>query len=224
MCTSALRAGPALSALLALSWSAPGLAQALPRAERPVPKVGDSTVYRDLTVRTGEKRDTTFVVIAVDAERIVSETGGSTSGTRTFNRDFNPVETKTGEVVTFIAKPFWAYLQFPLEVGRKWDIPFEAEVKGRPADRHAKWQWKARVTAAEAVTVPAGTFQAFKIEYDGSFATRQGNQSWTGTQKETVWFAPELGRIVKRDYEQAAPSRNFLEHHVIELLSFKAAP
>jgi hypothetical protein len=75
----------------------------------------------------------------------------------------------------------------------------------------------------EAVTVPAGTFQAFKIEYDASFATRQGNQSFTGTHKETAWFAPELQRFVKREFEQAVPSRNFLDHHVIELLSFKLA-
>ena len=72
--------------------------------------------------------------------------------------------------------------------------------------------------------MPAGTFQTFKIEYDGSFATRQGGKSWTGTHKEAAWFAPELNRIVKRDFEQSVPSRNLLDHHVIELLSFKPAP
>jgi len=213
-------------AVLVLSGTSVCLAQAPERAERPDVRIGEAAVYRDLTVRTGEKRDTTFVVIAVDADKIVTEMSGSTSGTRTFTRDYNLAEIRTGELVTFTAKPSWPFLQFPLEVGRKWDIPFEvsSKVRGQPADRQAKWRWRARVVAAEAVTVPAGTFQAFKIEYDGSFATRQGNQSWTGTHKETAWFAPENNRIVRRDYEQAAPSRNFLEHHVIELLSFKAAP
>ena len=223
MCTIGLRAG---LALLIFSWTTIGLAQAPQRAERPVVKVGDSPVYRDLTVRTGEKRDTTFAVIMMDADRIVTETSGATSGTRTFTRDFNLVEIKTGDLVTFVAKPSWPFLQFPLEVGRRWDTPFEvdAKVRGQPVDRHAKWQWKARVVAVEPVTVPAGTFQAFRIEYDGSFATRQGNQSWTGTHKETAWYAPEVGRFAKRDYEEAAPARNFLEHHVVELLSFKPAP
>jgi hypothetical protein len=216
-----LRAG---LAFLVVSWATPGLPETLSRAERPDLKVGDSTVYRNLNVRTGEKRDTAFVITMIDADTIVNETSGSTSGTRTFTRDFNPVEIKTGELVNATFKPFWPYLQFPLEVGRTWDIPFEAQFMVRPANRDAKWRWKARVVASEAVTVPAGTFQAFKIEYDGSFSTRQGGQSWTGTHKETAWFAPELQHIVKRDFEASVPSRNFLDHQVIELLSIKPAP
>jgi hypothetical protein len=178
MGTFKLRAG---LTILVLSWATPCLAEALPRAERPDVKIGDSTVFRDLDVRTGEKRDTSFVVTMIGADKIVSETSGSTSGARTFTRDFNPVEIKSGELVTSTFKPFWPHLQFPLEVGRKWDIPFEVEVMARPANRNAKWQLKSHVVAAEAVTVPAGTFQAFKIEYDGSFTTRQGSKSWTGT-------------------------------------------
>jgi hypothetical protein len=218
-----LRAGLTILALAGIV-SAPCLAQALLRAERPDVKVGDSTVFRELDVGTGEKRDTAFVVTAVDADKIVNEASGATSGARTFTRDFNPVEIRTGEVVTAAYKPFLPHLQFPLEVGRKWDIPYEVEVMARAGNRSAKWQWHARVVAAEAVTVPAGTFQSLRIEYDGSFNTRQGNQSYSGTHKETAWFAPELQRIVKRDLEQAVPSRNFLDHRVIELVSFKPAP
>jgi hypothetical protein len=208
--------------ILVLSWAVPCQADPLSRAERPDLKVGDLTVYRDLDVRTGEKRDTTFVVTMVDADKIVAETSGSTSGARTFTRDHNPVEIRRGQTVISTFKPFWPYLQFPLEVGRKWDIPFEVDVAARN-QRTAKWNCSARVVTEEAVTVPAGTFQAFKIEYDASFATRQGNQSFTGTHKETAWFAPEVQRFVKREFEQAVPSRNFLDHHVIELLSFKLA-
>jgi hypothetical protein len=79
-------------------------------------------------------------------------------------------------------------------------------------------------TACQAVTVPAGTFQAFKIEYDGRYFAHQSDQSWTGSHKETAWFAPSINRFVKRELEQRAPGRNFLDHHVIELLSFKPAP
>jgi hypothetical protein len=116
-------------AVLVLSGTSVCLAQAPERAERPDVRIGETAVYGDLTVRTGEKRDTTFVVIAVDADKIVSEMSGSTSGTRTFTRDYNLVEIKTGELVTFLAKPSWAFLQFPLAVGRRWDIPFEVDAK-----------------------------------------------------------------------------------------------
>jgi hypothetical protein len=121
------------------------------------------------------------------------------------------------------AKPFWPHFQFPLEMGRTWDVPFDVEVALPNGTRHARWQWSALVVAAESVTVPAGTFQAFRIEYAGSFASRMGDQSWTGTHKETVWFAPAVQRMIKRDFEQSVPTRNVLNHHIIELVSFKPA-
>jgi hypothetical protein len=70
----------------------------------------------------------------------------------------------------------------------------------------------------------AGTFQTFKIEYDGRYFAHQSDQSWTGSHKETAWFAPGINQFVKRELEQRAPGRNFLNHHVIELVSFKPAP
>ena len=50
------------------------------------------------------------------------------------------------------------------------------------------------------------------------------DQSWTGSRKETAWLAPGVNRVVKREFEQSSPAKNFLDHHVIELLSFKQAP
>jgi len=220
MDSSILRGG---LTIVALSWATACPAETLPPADRPDPKVGDSAVFRNLNVQTGEKRDTSVVVIMVDADKIVDEMSGSTSGTRTFTRDYNLLEVKTGEKVTFTAKPFWASLRFPLEVGQMWDNFFETEAVVRPRNRSTQWRWKANVVAAEAVTVPAGTFQAFKIEYDGRYFAHQSNQSWTGSHKETAWFAPDVNFFVKRELDERAPGRNFLNQHVIELLSFKPA-
>jgi len=225
MDSSILRGGLAISALsiLTLSWATACRAQTLPPAERLDLKVGDTSVVRNLDLRTGEKRDTTIVVVMIDADKIVNETSGSTSGTRTYTRDYNLLEVKTGEKVTLTVKPFWAYLRFPLEVGQTWGGFFESETVVLPGNRSAQWRWKANVVGTEAITVAAGTFQAFKIEYDGRYFAHLNNQSWTGSHKETAWFAPEINQFVKRDLEQAAPARNFLNRHVIELLSFKPA-
>jgi hypothetical protein len=35
---------------------------------------------------------------------------------------------------------------------------------------------------------------------------------------------PSINQFVKRELEQRAPGRNFLNHHVTELVSFKPAP
>jgi hypothetical protein len=211
-------------AILALSWATVCPAEMFPLADRSDPKIGESAVFRSLDLRTGEKRDTAMVVVTIDADKIVYETSGSTSGTRTYTRDYNLLEIKTGEKVTFTAKPFWASLRFPLEVGKAWDGFFESETVVRQRNRSAQWRWKANVVAVETVTVAAGTFQAFKIEYDGRYFAHQGSQSWTGSRKETAWFAPSINRFVKRELEQRAPGQNFLDHQVIELMSFKPAP
>ena len=209
--------------LAAVSSTTPGFAQSLVKAERPEVKVGDSSVFQDTNVRTGEKRDTTQRLVAIDGDKLVTATSGATSGTRTYTREWNVVEVKTGQALAQTFKPFFPQLQFPLEIGRTWDLPFELEFYGK-IKRISNWQVKARVAAVEAVTVAAGTFQTFRIEYDDTFTTREGNASWTGTQKDTAWYAPQAMRIVKRDFEQAVPSRKFLDHHLIEMMSFKPAP
>ena len=52
------------------------------------------------------------------------------------------------------------YLQFPLSVGKKWDLDYTAVIAGRSTPIKSK----AEVTKLEDVTTPAGSFRAFKIE------------------------------------------------------------
>jgi hypothetical protein len=216
-----VRAGGLLSLLLCAAACA---AQPLARAERPDVKTGESWVYREQDLVTGEKRDTSSLVTAVDADGIVTETGLSTSGAWTFTRDWNPVERRSGQVVSIATRPYWPFLQFPLEVGKNWDASFENEVTTKGGKRFATWPWKARVVGTEAVTVPAGTFQTFRIEYDGTYASRAGNRAWTGRHKETLSYAPEAKRFIRREFEQSATANEAHEHHVIELVSLMLAP
>jgi len=210
-------------AVLALLSAGSALAQVPTRAERPAVKVGDASVFRDQDVITGEAKETRFHIVSIDPDKIVIELAGATSGTQTFTRDWNLMETKRGNVVAETVTPFRPTLQFPLQVGKRWDAEFDIVADRGRADRQAHWQWKAVVAAVEPVTVPGGAFQAFRIDAEGSFKTVQQGQIWTGTHKETVWYAPSVNRIVKREYEQTVPARHFVEHHVIELLSFAAA-
>jgi hypothetical protein len=197
--------------------AAPSVGQLLLRADRPDVKVGDSWVYQERIVGTGGKRELWLRVTLVDADRIVTETGPAL-GVWTFTRDWNPVERKAGDKVFDSLKPHMPHFRFPLELGSTWEAAFEREIVGTSGMRHAKWQWKGRVVAAEAVTVPAGTFQTLKIASDGTYASREGGRSWTGSHKDTLWYAPEVKRFVKREYEQSAP--NYFDHRVFELLSF----
>ena len=82
------------------------LSQELTRAARPDIKEGDSWVYQVTDVVTGEKRPETInVVQTVTGDRIVIQSNNSI--VTTWTRDWNLVESKQGEVVTFKADPGW---------------------------------------------------------------------------------------------------------------------
>jgi hypothetical protein len=75
--------------------------------------------------------------------------------------------------------------EWPLEVGKIWTKSYQATIYASKQIIPFDSTWK--VESYEDVTVPAGTFKAFKISYSDTI----GN--------ETVqWMSPELGIFVKR--------------------------
>lgn len=93
------------------------------------------------------------------------------------------------------ASPHNGFFAWPLQVGKlwAWTYAFQDYQRGRRAPRvRTAWQ----VESFEDVTVPAGTFKAFKL------SGRSNAASWT------LWYAPELRLIVKEMTERTAG--NFL--------------
>lgn len=122
------------TAVVLLSWfMAPCYSQGLTRADRPEVKLGDNWVFQRSDARTGEKRpETAHTVSEVAPDKIIVTTG---AGTQTYTRDWNLIEIKTGETVTDAAKPYWPSLQFPLEVGKKWEQQYESMTRGGGRER-----------------------------------------------------------------------------------------
>lgn len=216
------------------------LAQSLGRADRPELKIGDTWVYQQLDARTGEKRGAgTQVLEALSDDRIVVRSGSldrqgrEMSGTRIYTRDWNLTEVKAGDTVTFTAQPAWAYYQFPIEVGKTWDAKFVTTSLSRTrsgeragGERNSRWQWKVRVEGVESVTVPAGTFDAFKLRYEGYFDVSESPRTWNGSRSETLWYAPAVKRHVKFEFEERASwaGGSSYDHVRVELVSFKPGP
>lgn len=99
-----------------------------------------------------------------------------------------------GKAVTKHHPPF-QLLSWPLEVGKEWKSAMVAGSAGqqltRPLDAEAI------VAGIEEVKVPAGVFQAFRIEIYGSF---------TGELMWEHWYAPQVRWLVKsRIYRQEGP-------------------
>jgi hypothetical protein len=74
---------------------------------------------------------------------------------------------------------------WPLEVGKTWT--HNHRVTNHAKNQTIPFQQTQKVEAYEDVTVPAGTFKAFKISSSSSLG-----------QENVVWFSPELGIFVKQ--------------------------
>ena len=137
-------------------------------------------------------------------------------------------------------------LAFPLNAGKTWEIHYTEE---HPNKQHRSEEWnnKYSVVGYEPVEVPAGKFNALKIEAEGHWTAVleptqtvvQGAQSnadgtslVTQTQKITdrttsgrtykaFWYVPEVRRWVKsvEEYYSSGGVRN--ERHTGELESYK---
>lgn len=96
-----------------------------------------------------------------------------------------------GDVVQAGTLPHTDQFRFPLEVGAEWTARFAW------LDYVVNPSWSGPVSqqqvveAKETITVPAGTFEAFKVTTISNFA-------WT----QSHWYAPELGIVIRTDYER----------------------
>ena len=100
--------------------------------------------------------------------------------------DLNTVKS-VGRKTEFEHDPHNGVLNFPLSVGKKWTHYYTNTV-GRNVAQRTAW---AEVKAYEQVTVPAGTFWAYRIE--------RVNQRAGVPQPayETYWYSPEVKFFVK---------------------------
>ncbi|MCM8594513.1 hypothetical protein [Accumulibacter sp.] len=90
-------------------------------------------------------------------------------------------------------------LAFPLRVGDRKAYekrPWSSGVGANSAECEVK--------GIESVSVPAGTFDAFRVQCDGAwtrvFDLRANASSKSGRFEDTIWYAPVVGREVKWTY------------------------
>ena len=110
-------------------------------------------------------------------------------------------------IVTWDPPLNWVW---PLEVGKSWTR--EQRVTFHAAKRTVPYAMTQKVEAYEDVTVPAGTFKAFKV----STVTSLGDEN-------LVWFSPELGVFVKQSAKRTAKHPQGPGTRSLELLSYKRA-
>ncbi len=86
-------------------------------------------------------------------------------------------------------------LRFPMTVGSSWPAT-------HPSVLDTVWQDTYTVTAYEKVTVPAGTFDAFRIEgTESNLSKGQARSVVSGTGHFTVWYASEVKWHIKISWD-----------------------
>jgi hypothetical protein len=220
------------------------------RLETPTLNSGDTWTYRETTEKTGNVWTQTHNEVTVDhatSSHIYysSKQSGSTQAPEQHiaGVDWSRVRDVNGSE-TVINRA----LSFPLSIGKSWDVEYK---ELHPNKLHKSEQWSSRCVAAgnEAVQVPAGKFDALKIECEGKWTAElepsqtvvQGVQSSPGSttmvtsaQKTTAitasgrtykafWYVPKIKRWVKsiEEYYSNKGIRN--ERYSSELESYKVA-
>jgi hypothetical protein len=118
---------------------------------------------------------------------------------------------------------FSPYLQSPEPA----DLPPIAAVSGYPESGGDNWTLSVQFRGREQVTVPAGSFNALKIEVQGrrnTFLSPVASiQSGTARRFEyVVWYVPELKRYARSRHRTWSASASTIGDELIELLEVRA--
>jgi hypothetical protein len=113
------------------------------------------------------------------------------------------VQQPWGEV---LVDPHWEQVQayespiplWPRELRPGWSSIFTTNYRTQPNDEGRWWQQDMKAHAWESVSVPAGRFTALRFTNLINFRDADPGRR-DCVRKETVWFAPEIGRWVIRD-------------------------
>ena len=159
---------------------------------------GESSVMTDTLVQKIERDGRTLDVYEQSAP--VAEPGGPCDGRTHLVLD---AETRNwagcaadGKFLAEV-RPHNGRFAWPLQVGKKW------RAEPRWVDHVVQPDWSGQywtdfeVVAYEEVSVPAGTFMAFKVE---------ATASSSGDNYEITWYAPEVGAYVKGAWGRTAQS------------------
>lgn len=184
-------------------------APALPQADAPAFAVGEAWTFAYKNALEPAKDDTyTQTVSGVAADGSATLNGGAVA----LDPSGNLVKTATSSYTPSDCK-----LRFPLFIGAAWSASYvyRSGAWVSSVDRQAK------VVAIERVETRAGVFDAFKIEQAASWSGAQGNRGY-GVTRETDWYAPVVGRVVKTDYIDRPTHGAPTVTHVV-LIGFKPA-
>jgi len=151
-------------------------------ADRPTWQVGDSWTYREQGAQA-----TRTDQVSRDADGYVLKRGNIDERRVTPSLSLSRILVGGESVDEFT--PAIDYFQWPLEVGKPWRVECECKRKGNP--NLLKVLATVKVESYEEISVPAGSFPAYRVYYRDGF----------GGPPQIYWYAPAVKNWVRwEDY------------------------
>ncbi len=199
------------------------MSQANAQVDRPTFIKGDTWTYRVLNAWTDkELRQYQLDFTEVDVDSLVLQLTNKTTNTvSTFRTDLdlNACRSMQDAKEVICMGPY----KFPLSTGQKTSYD-----KYPNEDGSGFIQGDCRVEGAEKVTVPAGSFNTYKIGCRGFWTNKFGRianvafgSTAEGSFYEAIWYAPNVKRFVKSYYEKRNSGRTLTSKETHELMVFK---
>ena len=156
--------------------------------------VGDMWRYRTVDGFTNETTlEYSHRLVEINDREFVIQLqnkGKQGSALRFYTHDWNSLDSGDAKF-----EPYFPTYKFPLKVGAE----LQQEYKTLMTNGQVSTGFlKTRVVAFEKVTVPAGTFDAFKEEYVTEVIDADSNAT-TRTGRVTIWYAPAVKNLVRRE-------------------------
>lgn len=186
-----------------------------PLTALPLPRVGEAWHYRGVNQHGPD--NPIYRVNAVDPAGRAEIAYTSNIGeqmTLIVDRDWNPLISRGQQGAAEVKfEPLAPYYRFPLTPGKKWQGSYKGEC-GMICSFEVNYEYE--VHGWEKLTVPAGTFEALRIESTDKYRHVFG---MTTLGKRTAWVVPDFGQPVKVRYIYEGKRL-----HEYELESYQPAP
>ena len=184
-----MKAFAMLGLVLLLAIGLIAAAQAQPAAEKPKFNVGDKWEFKQ-SAADGKTTNWSREIVEIPSEEQLKVRMGNGNMTD-FDGAMNFMPEGKPEYVRVLAK-------YPLKVGDSWSFSRKFANPGTAEDG------KAKVVALESLTVPAGTFQCYRVEAETSL----NNKAYKENRVWVRWYCPDVKWIAKETLETRTTTRD----------------
>jgi hypothetical protein len=162
----------------------------------------NNVVTREVVSISGDEVTMKFVNQKSSYERLL-----------TFNRDLGLLRSRSGQGDGTNYSPAIKYVQVRGRIGESWvSRSTETNIK---TGKTRVYVVRARIDGKETVTVPAGSFETFRIV----LSSEVQDDGKVNTGQDTSWFSPQVGRSVKSELRSRDPTGKE-GRRVVQLLSY----